>query len=101
MGLTPGAGEGAARGESRSGQRQRLNLTAEEVEVLAHMTMKRGASSDELVRDVWLELSSAAGLGILGGQNSGVCLEFSGGLSQARPVDVVLDVGVDGAKSVA
>ena len=38
---------------------------------------------------------------ILGGDNFGVCLEFSGGLSQARPIDVVLDVGVDGAKSVA
>lgn len=38
-------------------------------------------------------------LGILGGQNSNVCLEFSGGLSQTCPVDVVLDVGVDGAKS--
>lgn len=48
--------------ESGSGQWQRLNLTAEEVEVLLHMTMKRGASSDELVRDVWPELSPAAGL---------------------------------------
>ena len=40
-------------------------------------------------------------LAILGGQNFGVCLEFSGGLSQACPIDVGVHVRIDGAKGVA
>ncbi len=45
--------------------------------------------------------ASLPALAILGGQNSDVCLEFSRGLSEACAVDVVLDVSVDGAKSIA
>jgi hypothetical protein len=40
----------------------RLDLTGEQLEVLIHMTLFRGAPPEELVRDVWPDLDEEAGL---------------------------------------
>jgi len=40
----------------------RLDLTAEQVGVLVHMVLFRGAPPEELVRDVWPHLDEEAGL---------------------------------------
>jgi hypothetical protein len=47
------------------------------------------------------DVTRLAVLAKLGSWNCGVCLEFSGGLSDARGVDVVVDVSIHGGQSAA